>query len=397
MVLYTYRFRLYPNAEQEAFLKQEFGNMRYVYNYFLAYATEMYRKHKKPYNYLELSKQLTKLKKEKTFLQSSNSQSLQASLRHLDSAFKGFFEKRTGFPKFKKKGTDDSVVIPMQSNNIKIMELNDKYSLLKIPKLKSLIKFRKHREIFGKIKRVTIVRTSTNEYYVNILVEREIEAFESTNKSVGIDVGLKDFCTLSDGTKIINPRRFELQLKRIRRLHRSLSRKKKGSKNREKAKAKLARAYAKLANLRKDMLHKLSYTIVKQNDYIFVEDLNVKEMLQNKYLSRSIADASWRMFINFLEYKSKWYGKTFAKIDRFFPSTKKCSQCGFVKSEMKLYERVFRCPKCGLEIDRDLNASYNILQEGLRQLGMEQAEVMPTEGSQEPGEVGSQVYSASCA
>jgi len=388
-VFYIYKFRLYPNSEQIKFLNQEIGNARFVYNYFLARAINLYKNENVKFNYNKLSKELTEIKKKFDFLNLSNSQTLQQSLKNLQKAFKNFFEKRSGFPKFKKKKESNSIIIPITNKNVKILELNRKFSLIKIPKLKSLLKFRKHRDILGRIISVRITKTSSGKFYLNILTERQISHLPKTGKKVGIDLGLNHFCILSDGIKIINPRQYRKKLKRLKRLQRSLSRKKKGSSNYKKAKAKLSKFHEKIVNLRNDFLHKLSKSIVKKYDFIAVEDLSIKNMIKNKYLSLSIADASWSKFLNFLEYKSNWYGKKFIKIHKFFPSSKTCSNCGSVKSELKLSERIFRCPECKFEIDRDLNAAINILIEGLRQVGAERAELTPMETPLGVVEVGS--------
>jgi putative transposase len=383
-VFYTYKFRLYPNSEQIQFLNQEIGNARFVYNYFLDKAISSYKLNKTKFNYNKLAKELTEIKKKYDFLNLSNSQTLQQSLKNLEKAFKNFFEKRNGFPKFKKKKQTNSIIIPITNNNVKIKSLNKKYSLLKIPKLKSLIKFRKHRDILGKIKSISITKTSSGKFYLNILTERQIQNLLKTGKGIGIDVGIEKFCTFSNGTKINNPKYYRKLLKLLRKAQRSLSRKQKGSNNYKKAKAKLTKIHERIVNLRNDFLHKLSFSIVKNYDLICVEDLSIKNMIKNKHLSLSITDASWSKFINYLEYKANWYGKKLIKIHKFFPSSKTCSNCGSVKSELKLSERIFRCTECGFEIDRDLNAAINIFMEGLRLVGAERTEFMPVEVPKAP-------------
>jgi len=378
---YTYKFRLYPNDEQKLFLNQEIGNVRFVYNYFLNMQLNLYKDEKKSFNGYAFTKMLPKLKEEFEFLKKSNSQSLQLAIIHnLKSAFVNFFEKRTSFPKFKSKKQTNSIIIPITNNNVKLLDHNRKFGFLKIPKLKSLIKFRRHRKVLGTLKRISITKTNSGNYFLNILVKKEdIPDLPKTNKSIGIDLGLTDFCTLSNNTKINNPRKYRSLLKQLKKLQQSLSRKTKDSKNFTKAKTKLAKFHEKIVNFRNDFLHKLSYDLIKQYDHIFIEDLSIKDMIKNKHLSLSIADASWGRFVSFLEYKAQFYGKSIVKIDRFFPSSKLCSNCGSVKSELSLNERVFRCPECSFEIDRDYNASINIYKEGLKILGLGQAEVTPVE------------------
>ena len=388
-ILYTYKFRLYPTLEQIEFLNQEIGNARFVYNYFLARAIDLYQNEKINFSYNKLAKELTKLKKKFEFLKLSNSQTLQQSLKNLEKAFKNFFENRNRFPKFKKKKETNSIKIPITNKNVKISELNSKFSLIKIPKLKSLIKFRKHRDILGKIISISITKTSSGKFYLNILVRKTIQTLPKTGKYIGLDLGLNHFVILSDGTKINNPRIYRKRLKRLRKLQKSLSRKIKNSKNYLKAKAKLSKYHEKIVNLRNDFLHKISKSLVNDYDIICVEDLSIKNMIKNKYLSLSIADASWSKFLNFLEYKASWYGKKLIKIHKFFPSSKTCSRCSSVKSELKLSERIFRCTECGLEIDRDINASINILRQGLRQVGEERAELTPVEHVKARDEAGS--------
>ena len=381
-MLYVYRFRLYPNRKQKEFLNRQIGHCRFVYNQLLEIAINDFKTKGKKWNFYEYKKLLPKLKEQYPFLKEANSQSLQEAVRWLDRAFKNFFKGLSGFPKFKKKKRTNAVVIPQ---HFKI-----EGNRVKIPKLKTPIKFKKHREIEGKIKSISIVRTPTGKYYLNVLVDREIKPLPPTDKVVAVDVGLTHFATLSTGEKIENPRYLERTLRRIKRLQRKLSRKVKGSKNYQKLAKRLAKLYEKVKNQRDDFLHKLSKKLIGDNQAVIVEDLGVKELLEKGNLSRQIADASWRRFISFLEYKAKWYGRILIKVNRYFPSSKLCSVCGYKKGDLKLSDRKWKCPKCGTLHDRDINAATNLLKEGLKKLkkmgsptlravGLEQPELTPVE------------------
>jgi len=395
-MLYVYRFRLYPNKEQREFLNRQIGHCRFVYNKILEIAINDFKNNGKKWNFYEYKKLLPKLKEQYPFLKEANSQSLQEAVRWLDRAFKNFFKGLSGFPKFKKKKRTNAVVIPQ---HFKI-----EGNRVKIPKLKTPIKFKKHREIEGEIKSISIVRTPTGKYYLNVLVDREIKPLPPTDKVVAIDMGLTHFATLSTGEKIENPRYLERTLRRIKRLQRKLSRKVKGSKNYQKLTKRLAKLYEKVKNQRDDFLHKLSKKLIGDNQAVIVEDLGVKDLLEKGNLSRQIADASWRRFISFLEYKAKWYklygiklipcvalhGRILIKVNRYFPSSKLCSVCGYKKEDLKLSDRKWKCPKCGTLHDRDINAALNLLKEGLKQLkkkgsptlravGLERPELTPVE------------------
>jgi putative transposase len=373
-MLYVYRFRLYPNKNQKEFLNRQIGHCRFVYNKLLEIAINDFKTNGKKWNFYEYKKLLPKLKEQYPFLKEANSQSLQEAVRWLDRAFKNFFKGLSGFPKFKKKKRTNAVVIPQ---HFKIGG-----NKVKIPKLKTPIKFKKHREIEGKIKSISIVRTPTGKYYLNVLVDREIKPLPPTDKVVAVDVGLTHFATLSTGEKIENPKYLERTLRRIKRLQRKLSRKVKGSKNYQKLAQRLAKLYEKVKNQRDDFLHKLSKKLIGDNQAIIVENLSVKELLEKGNLSRQIADASWSRFISFLEYKAKWYklysiklipcfalhGRILIKVNRYFPSSKLCNVCGYKKEDLKLSDRKWECPKCGALHDRDINAALNLLKEGLKQL-----------------------------
>jgi len=368
---YVYRFRLYPTKEQEKFLKQEAGNIRFVYNYFLALAKDKYQKEKTKWNYYEYKKLLPKLKKEFEFLKLSNSQSLQESLKNLDKAFKSFFKGLADFPKFKKKKKTNSISIPQHFEIIG--------NRVKIPKLKSLIKFKKHRTIKGKIKSISIAITPSGKYYLNVLVDKTINLLPKTNKIIAIDMGLTDFIVTSENQAVKNPKHFKKLERRLKLWQRKLSRKEKGSNNFKKWSKRVAKLYEKITNAKNDFLHKLSRKLIDENQVIIVENLNIKGLIKNKKLSKHIHQASWYKFINMLEYKANFYGRELIKVDTFFPSSKLCSICGYKNKELKLSDRVWICPICKTKHNRDYNATLNLLKEGLKQVGMERPDLMPVE------------------
>ncbi|ADY73284.1 transposase, IS605 OrfB family [Desulfurobacterium thermolithotrophum DSM 11699] len=392
-MLYVYRFRLYPKKGQVEFLNRQIGHCRFVYNKLLEIAKESYEKEGKKWNYYEYKRLLPKLKEEFPFLKEANSQSLQEAVKWLDRAFKNFFKGLAKSPRFKSKKRVNSVSIP-QHFRIE----GDK---IKIPKLKTPIKFKKHREIEGKIKSISITKLPSGKFYLNVLVDREIEPLPETDKVVAIDVGLKSFCTLSTGEKIENLRHLLKTEKRLKKLQRKLSGKIKGSNKYLKLQKKIAKLHEKITNQRNDFLHKLSKRIVGDNQVVIVEDLNVKGLLQNGNLSKHIADASWRKFITYLEYKAKLYGRKLIKVNPFYPSSKLCSVCGYKNENLKLSDRRWVCPNCGTEHDRDYNAALNLLREGLkllkgsltlRAVGVERPELMPVESASALVEAGSSSF-----
>ncbi len=389
-MLYVYRFRLYPKKEQVEFLNRQIGHCRFVYNKLLEIAKKDYEAEGKKWNYYEYKKLLPKLKGKFPFLKEANSQSLQEAVKWLDRAFKNFFEGVAGFPKFKSKKRVNSVSIPQHFR----IEGNE----IKIPKLTTPIKFKKHRDVEGKIKSVSITKLPSGRFYLNVLVDREIEPLPETDKIVAIDVGLTHFCTLSTGEKVENPRNLLKTEKKLKKLQKKLSRKVKGSNRYLKLQRKIAKLHEKVVNQRNDFLHKLSKRIIGDNQAVIVEDLNVKGLLKNSNLAKHIADASWRRFISYLEYKAKLYGRKLIKVNPFYPSSKLCSKCGYKDENLKLSDRKWKCPNCGTEHDRDYNATLNLLKEGLkilkgsltlRAVGLEQPELTPVESAVALVEAGS--------
>ena len=355
----SYKFRIYPTKEQETLMSKHFGCSRFVFNHFLNVRREQYLNDKTSLNYYDNANSLTQLKKEEDteWLKEVNSQSLQSAIRNLDTAYKNFFNKQNQFPKFKSKYNKQSFKIPQ---NVFIEE-----NTLVIPKFKSGIKVKVHREIKGKILFATISKNTTGKYYVSVTCEENYQPYSKTKTSVGIDVGIKDFVILSDRKVYENIKPLKTKLKKLKHNQRQLSKKVKGSESRNKQKQKLGVIYENITNIRTDYLHKISTEIVKNHDIIVVEDLNVKGMMKNHKLAQAISDVSWGTFYTMLEYKSKWNDKEYVKIDRWFPSSKTCSSCGWIKQDLELKHREWTCDSCNETHDRDLNAGKNILKQGL--------------------------------
>lgn len=360
----TFHYRLKPTTEQKSKCMQFAGSRRFIYNYGLHLIKEAFEKKQKIPRYTDLANLLPLLKNtpDTAWLKETHSQVLQQTLKDLESSLKNFFrglktKQKGGFPSFKKKGKNDSFRYPQ---GVKIDE--DRIWLPKI----GWIKYWNSRPLDGIIKQTTIKRQG-EYWYVAIVCQVGIPAARvlvNRERAIGIDVGIANFACISDGTKIANPSFLKKKLNTLARLQRSLSRKKKGSNNRKKAIIKVVKKHIDIYNQRKNFAHQLSNTLVKNHDVIVVEDLNIKGMVQNRHLARSIADVSWGMFFSFLKYKCDWYGKHFLSIDRFYPSSKICSSCGS-KQDISLSQRVYQCTSCNMQIDRDWNASLNIRAAGL--------------------------------
>ncbi|MDI1472938.1 RNA-guided endonuclease TnpB family protein [Thermodesulfovibrio sp. 1176] len=364
MTNYTYKFRLYPDREQFQKLKQFTGSVRFVYNKLLAISRE-----NKDWNTYRYKKLLPELKQEYPFLKEAPSQALQEAVFNIGVAYENFFKKKAGFPAFKKKKNGGSIYLPQ---GFKINKINDKWSNLYIPKLKNPIKLRTHRKIEGQIKAITIRIMPSGSCYAMILVKKEIEKKETKDKITATDMGLKDFATLVDSNgniqKIPHPKYLTKTEKRLKKQQKKLSRKQKFSKNFFKQAKKVARLHEKVKNQRLDFLHKLSSAIISENQAIVVEDLNIKGMVKNNKLSKSISDSGWGYLKTMLEYKAVWYGRELIVADRFYPSSKLCSNCGYLKKDLQLLDRYWICPMCKTYHDRDINAAKNLLQYGFTYL-----------------------------
>ncbi len=353
----TFRYRIYPNKEVSTILNQWFGQTRYVWNYYLNLRTVTYKDTAKGLSYVDNAKDLTTLKKQEDtlWLKECSIHALQQELKQLDSAFKDFFSRGKGYPRFKKRGLSvDTLHFPAD------FKIEGRY--LKLPKIKTPIKMKLSRELQGNVRNITVSKNSANQYHVSILTDYEPTSKPTLKKEVGLDVGLKDFVISSDGTKIKMPHFTNNGASKLKKLQRRLSKKTKGSANREKARLKVAKHQLHVANQRKDFLHKVSTKLINENQVIALESLTVKGMIRNKKLSKHIANASWGEFGVLLNYKASWYGRTIKTLDKFFPSSKMCNACGYIKEDLKLSDRIITCKGCGAVYDRDINASKNILQ-----------------------------------
>ena len=357
----AYKFRFYPDTEQAAVLSRTFGCARKVWNWALAERTRAYRVDGKSMGYHDLSGELTRLKRDPEFayLREVSSVPLQQTLRHQQTAFNNFFAKRARYPRFKNRRG-------RQSAEYTSSAFRWRNGRLWLAKMSAPLNIRMSRAVpAGSPSTVTVSRDTAGRWFVSMLFEEEITPLEATGTVVGVDLGLRHFLTTSDGDKVEHPRLLRDKEARLKRYQRRMSRCKKGSVNREKVRRKVARQHARVADARRDFLHKESTRIVRTYDVVVVEDLAVKNMVRNRCLAKSISDSGWGEFRSLLEYKAAWYGKQFVVIDRFAPTSKVCSECGHLLASLSLGTRHWTCPDCGTLHDRDINAAKNILAAGL--------------------------------
>lgn len=352
----AFRYRLCPTAEQQQALAVQFGHARFIWNWALALRNAAYQEIGKGISYYELKRRATALKyqSETVWLREADSQVLQAKIQDLEHAYKNFFAKRAKFPRFKSKRDGQSIRYPQR------FKFHENFTYL--PKV-GWVKTKFHRPLEGRPKNVTISKTKTGKYFVSVQCEVSMIEQPARGGEIGIDLGIRSFLATSEGWKRDNPRHLQQAERKVKRLQRQVSRRIKGSAGREKARVLLARQHEKVANQRMDFLHKLSTRLVLSYGLIGMEALNVRGMIKNRTLAKAIATTGWGTFRRMLQYKGEWYGSYVHQVDRFFPSSKTCSSCGYVLDELPLSYREWQCPICGAVHDRDINSAINIFKE----------------------------------
>lgn len=380
-MLRAYKYRIYPTDEQKVLFAKTFGCCRFVYNWALNLKIEAYKQEKKSIGNVELTNRMkSELKAEHEWLSEVNSQSLQSALRNLDAAYTNFFRntKTVGFPRFKSRRDRQSFLCPQHCR------VDFEKGTITIPKAKDISAV-PHRKFKGMVKTVTISMTPSGKYFASVLVDTTIQELPASaiqgNTTLGIDLGIKSLAVCSDGRTFDNPKNLQRSLDRLKLLQKRLSRKQKGSANRNKARIRVARLQERIANCRKDNLHKITHALTHDSQVrtLCMEDLNVKDMQHNHHLAQAVGDASFGIFLMLLEYKCRWYGVNLIRIDRFVPSSKTCGKCGYVYKGLKLNERNWTCPECGTHHDRDFNAACNIKEFGLKALPTERGKVKPVD------------------
>src|SRR3989449_28063 len=358
----AYQYRIYPSSEQKQMLARTFGCARFVYNWALRLRTDAYYERQERIGYHELSARLTRLKQQDdhVWLNEVSCVPPQQALRHLEKAFKNFFEGRANYPTFKSRHGEQSAEYTTSAFKWDGQQL----TLAKMDEPLTLIWSRPLPD-GCKPTTVTVTKDTAGRYFVSILVEEDIKPLPAVNKQVGLDLGLKSMVITSDGHTYGNPKFFHQEEKKLAKAGRRLSKKKKGSQNRTKARLKVARIHARISDRRRDYQHKLSTRLIRENQTICVESLAVKNMVKNPSLAKAIHDVGWGEFVRQLEYKAAWYGRTLVKIDKWYPSCKRCFDCGHMLDSLTLDVREWTCPECGVHHDRDINAARNILAVGL--------------------------------
>jgi len=358
----AFRYRCYPTAEQVTVLARTFGSARFVYNWALNLRTNAYYQRQERISYADTSAALTTLKREPetAWLSEVSSVPPQQALRHLDRAFRNFFEGRAKYPALKKKHGRQAAEYTTSA-----FRWDAEKRALTLAKMETPLDIRWSRAFKGDPTTVTVTRDTAGRYFVSFLVEEEVTPLPPAETVIGLDMGVSALVTLSTGEKIANPKHFAHSRRRLKTAQKALARKQKGSKNREGARQKVARAHAKIADQRLDGLHKLSTRLIRENQTVCVETLAVRHLVRNHRLAQAISDASWRELIRQLEYKATWYGRTLVKIDKWYPSSKRCGDCGHILASLPLSVRRWTCPACRVTHDRDVNAAKNVLAAGL--------------------------------
>src|SRR5438034_5227409 len=380
----AYKYRFYPSPEQKRILAQTFGCCRYVYNWALRQRTDAYYQHGERLYYEATAQRLVLLKKqeETVWLNAVSSVPLQQALRHLDQAFRNFFEGRAQYPTFKKKRHQQSATY---ASNAFTWD-GQGCKALTLAKMDAPLPIVWHRPLPDGCKpsSVTVTKVEAERYFVSILVEEDIKPLEVTPQMVGLDLGLKSMVITSDGHTYGNPKFFAKEEKKLAKAQRRHAKKKKGSKNRAQARLKVARIQKKMADRRRDYQHKLSTQTIRENQVVCIESLQVKNMVKNHCLAKAISDVGWSELVRQLEYKAAWYGRTLVKIDKFYPSSKRCFDCGHLLGSLSLDIRHWMCPECGVQHDRDINAAKNVLAAGQAVLACGEA-VRPGAVKTKPG------------